>query len=120
MESVSALEAHRFLLRAGLAAVHIFAWIFIALAFIEADANVSKAFVHVAVLYAISQLITIFATPYSAKMLAYGTHRMIVCAIFSLAAAFVVLAASFSGALNAATSVGYVVFAVFLDRKSVV
>src|SRR3989344_7713112 len=104
MASSDALfHAHRFLLRTGLAIGNVFAWIFVFEYFALLSNSVPRALAGVLIVYALSQAITILATPLAASFLRRGTHSMLLWALTLAASAFIVLGATLGGFFDEAT-----------------
>ncbi|MBI4080069.1 hypothetical protein HY414_02505 [Candidatus Kaiserbacteria bacterium] len=108
----SALHAHRFLFRLGLALVHAFAWVFVFEYFYLLSGSMSRALAGTVLLYAFTQFITIVTTPVSAAHLARGVKYSLVWGALIAAFAFTVLGASFSGYLQTPELWGLVAFAI--------
>src|SRR3989338_5858395 len=73
-----ALDAHRFLLRMGLAMGSVFAWILIFDYLAALSSSEARAIAGTAILYALSQLITIVFTPVAAAHLRTSSRRSLV------------------------------------------
>ena len=97
VRALRALSIHRYLLRAGLAGAHLFAWVFIFhyLSLLETD--VSHALARTALLYALSHTVTCLVTPLAARLLRKSTRIALCGAIIFAAASFSGLAAAFGG-----------------------
>src|SRR3989344_3226230 len=93
----TALHAHRFLLRAGLAIANVFAWVLVFNFFFSVSQSVPRALAGTLLLYVLSQAITIFLTPIAAAHLRFGSRRALVWGVVLAASAFVVLGATFAG-----------------------
>lgn len=110
----SVLQAHRILLRTGLSLVSAFMWIFVfefALAF---SGSVAAAFFVAILVYALSQVILILATPLSASHLRHGAKRSLIFGSLFAALALAVLGASLSGYFSSPLSWGLVLFGLLL------
>lgn len=88
---------HRALVRTVLAAVSVYVWIFIFQYFYVSNASVAVGLYATVLVYALAQVVTVLLTPLSASRTRYGFRRMLVYAMLSLATAYAILAASFSG-----------------------
>ena len=105
-----ALDAHRFVLRAGLAMGNVFAWILIYDYLAALSGSGPRAIAGTAILYALSQGITIVFTPIAAGHLRTSSRRSLVWGVVFATAAFVLLGATFSGtfaAISPAWGVAY-------------
>jgi hypothetical protein len=91
---------HRTLLRIALSGVQVFAWIFIFQYFYVRSHSIAEAVSSLALTFALTHVVVILLTPWSARRLRHGFKRLMVYALLSLAAAFTVLAASFAGYLG--------------------
>lgn len=98
--SFSGLALHRLLLRSALSGGHIFAWVLIFQYFYIQHVSISAALISVLAAYALSQVITVLATPWSARMLRNGFRKPLVYAALTLAIAFGTLGAAFSGLIG--------------------
>ena len=108
-------HAHRFLLRAGLAIGNVFAWIFVFEYFSLLTGSVPRALLGTLIMYALSQGITILATPLGAAFLRQGTRRMHLWSLVLVASAYVVLGGTLGGFFNEApTAWGIAMFAILL------
>ena len=107
-------HAHRFLLRTGLALGNLFAWIFIFEFLYRISADTSRALAAIALLFALTQLITFVATPVAAAHLRRGTKHSLIWGVVICASAFVVLGATLSRQFSIEPMSGLVVFAVLL------
>jgi hypothetical protein len=85
------------LVRVALSSAHIFAWIFCFQYFTVRASTLGGALAAIALTYALAQVIAVMLAPYAASRLRSGHVWPIVFATLSLAAAFALLAASFSG-----------------------
>ncbi|MEK7133881.1 MAG: hypothetical protein AAB804_02325 [Patescibacteria group bacterium] len=97
LRSVRALELHRFLLRAALAGVNIFAWMFVFQYFYLVEADIAHALARTALLYALSQTITCLVTPYAARRLRAGARSALILGTLLAAVAFLTLRTMFDG-----------------------
>jgi hypothetical protein len=88
---------HRFLTRVALSSIHVFAWLFLFQYFYVFHGSLGRALVSVASAYALTQVLSILITPITAWRLRHGIRGMLVNALLSLAGAFAMLAAAFSG-----------------------
>lgn len=102
---------HRFLTRTALSAAHIFAWLFIFQYFFVFSGSLRDSLVATAVSYALTQVVSILVTPYTARRLRHGIRGMLVNALLSLSAAYAFLAVAFLGLLGS-IPVGILIFAV--------
>lgn len=114
--SRNALNVHRLFLRTALSGGLIFSWIFVFQYYYVVSPDIAHAFARTALLYALSQVVICLATPLSARLLRYGARRELMEAALFLAAAFVVLGATFEGFWGggAYAAWGIVAFAVLL------
>jgi len=110
--ALGALSAHRFLMRAALAATASFAWVFVLEYLYGLYGNLTDAFVHVILLYELTQVITILVTPYSARQLAHGVRSRMMAGVFLCVLGLLVFAAALAGLLNGL--IGVVCFALFI------
>jgi hypothetical protein len=93
--------AHRALLRITLAAVQVFAWIFVfQYLYVRAGGNMAQAISSLALTFALVHIIVILLTPFTARRLRNGFKRPMFYGVISLSAAFAVLCASFAGYLG--------------------
>jgi hypothetical protein len=109
---LSALSAHRFLMRAALAASASFAWVFALQYLYGLYGNLTEAFIKVILLYELAQVITILVTPYSAKQLVHGIRGRMMAGVVVCILALLVFGGMLSGLFNAALSL--VCFAIFI------
>ncbi len=108
--------AHRFLLRASLAAVQAFVWVFIFHMAFARTGDAGYALASAALLYGLSHLATIFLTPLAARLLGLGAVRMMAYGVLVFAAALVFWGEAFSGAgmfLDADLVLGAILFGAF-------
>ncbi len=101
---ITALRAHRFLLRASLALGGMFAWIFSLDYLYEIAGDVPRAIAGTALLYVLSQVITIVLTPVAAMHLRRGVRQSLVWAVVALGSAFVFLGATIADAFGTETT----------------
>ncbi|OGG53204.1 hypothetical protein A2851_02745 [Candidatus Kaiserbacteria bacterium RIFCSPHIGHO2_01_FULL_53_29] len=112
---MSALDLHRFLLRFALAGVNVFAWIFVFQYFYLIEPSIAHALARVALLYALSQMITCLLTPYAARALRKGARRMLILAVLVAASALVALGSTFAAYWSVAyVPLGVAAFAIAL------
>jgi hypothetical protein len=110
-----ALDAHRFLLRTGLAMGNVFVWIFVFDYLAGLSGSVARAIAGTAILYALSQGITIVFTPIAAAHLRKSSRRSLIWGVVFSASAFVLLGATFGGAFTLGSPLwGVAYFAVLL------
>lgn len=91
---------HRVLLRVTLSAAQVYAWIFIFQFFYVRYGSIAEGIASVVLTYALTQVVTILLTPWTARALRHGFRRLMVYAVLLLASAFTVLSASFAGYLG--------------------
>ena len=91
----SPLSAHRFLLRASLAAANVFAWILLFDAFVSSSQSLVGALGVTAIVYAGAALSTLLLTPIAGTMMRNGIKRTMTIAIVSYVLALDILAAVF-------------------------
>lgn len=106
-----ALRLHRFFLRVALAGATVFAWIFVFQYFYLVSPDAAYALARTALLYALSQTITCLATPYTARLLHYGSRRTIIFALLAASVGFVFLGGAFGGYFGVSIAGGIIVFA---------
>jgi len=99
-------------MRAALAATTSFAWVFALEYLYSLYGNLPDAFIHVILLYELTQVITILVTPYSARQLVHGVRGRMMAGVFVCVLALLIFGASLSGILNGI--LGLVFFAVFI------
>lgn len=112
-----ALNAHRVLLRTGLSLANVFAWLFVFMYFESLSGSPSRALSGVALLYALTQLIIIVATPVSAAHLRRGVKHSLIWGVVIASSALVLLGATLGGYLAESVDValwGIVAFAILL------
>jgi hypothetical protein len=110
--ALGALDSHRFLLRAALAATMAFAWVF-ALEFLYGVyGNITDAFLRVILLYELAQVVTVLLTPYAARQLAHGVRGRMMAGVVFCILALAVFGASLGGVFN--PLFGLLFFALFL------
>ena len=88
---------HRVLLRVTLSAAQVYAWGFIFQFFYVRYGSIAEGIASVVLTYALTQVVTILLTPWTARLLRHGFRRLMVYAVLFLASAFTVLSASFAG-----------------------
>src|SRR3989344_7989559 len=88
---------HRVPLRGARSATQVYAWIFIFQFFYVRYGSIAEGVASVVLTYALTQVVTILLTPWTARTLRHGFRRLMVYAVLCLAAAFTVLSASFAG-----------------------
>ncbi len=109
--TLSASGIHRLVIRAALAAAHLFAWVFIFQYFYIQTRSIAAALASVLLTYALTHTIVVLVTPLSAHRLRHGFRRTLIFATVLLAASFAALALGFSGALGD-VGLGIALFAV--------
>jgi hypothetical protein len=100
MDPGIALGTHRLLMRMALAAGNAFAWIFIFEFFFILDGNIALAIARVALLYALSQLVTSLSTPAAARTLGNGMKNGVIFGTVIAAGSFIFLGAIFQGSFG--------------------
>ncbi len=95
--SENALHGHRFLLRAGLAIGNVFTWVFVFEYFLLFSGSIPRSVAGVALIYALSQLITFALTPIAASHLRRGTRPSLIWAAVCAGSAFIILGATLGG-----------------------
>src|SRR3989338_5214967 len=109
------LALHRFLLRFALAGANVFAWIFIFQFFYLIEPDIGHALARVALLYALSQVITCLLTPYAVQTLRDGARPLLLIAVLFASSALVLLGGTFAAYWNASyASVGIAAYAIAL------
>ncbi|MBI5469763.1 hypothetical protein HY968_00365 [Candidatus Kaiserbacteria bacterium] len=108
------LGAHRFLMRAALAASGSFAWVFAFVLFTQLDGTAASAFARVLLLYALVQVITTLATPYFAARVRHGVRRLLIWGTVVLSIALTIWGAALTRYFGVSISIGVVGFAVAL------
>ena len=88
---------HRTLLRTALSGAQVFSWIFVFQYFFVQSGNVSYAVSSLALTYALTHVVVVLLTPWTAGQLRHGFKRLVIYSVLALSAAFTVLAASFAG-----------------------
>lgn len=111
--ALDARSQHRYIIRAALSGVHVFAWIFIFQYFYVLSRSIPESIGNLLLTYALTQTIAILCTPIAARRLRNGFRRSLVGAVCALAAAFAILAAAFSGGLGD-IGLGVTLFAILL------
>jgi len=101
---------HRALLRAALAAGHVFTWVFIFQYFNLVRGNLSEGIAATLLTFALTQLITVLLTPFFAREIRVGFKRLLIYGTLVLSLAFALLAAGFAGYLGSA-ALGVTLFA---------
>ncbi len=109
--TVSAISAHRFLMRAALAATAAFSWIFILQYFYITHENLGEAFARTIMLYALAQVATLLLTPYSAMQLIHGVRKRLLAGTVICMLSFSVLSLALAGVVP--ELVGLLAFALF-------
>lgn len=113
--AINQLRAHRYIVRAALAAANLFGWIFIFDFFANSQGigsqAVGPALVATALLYSVSQDVVLFATPASAAALSHGTVRLMTTALIVAAVAYILLALALMGVTGQLLMASLVVFA---------
>ncbi len=109
---MNALQSHRFLMRVALAAVNLFAWIFIFQYFFARSNALSHALLQTIVVYALVHFVIFFMTPFSARHLRNGIIRPMTEGVVLAAGSFSVLALAFKGYFGAYIVVGILLYAV--------
>lgn len=97
-----ALGSHRFLMRAALAGIQAYAWVFALQHFYARSNSLSEAFVQAIVLYALSQVITALLTPYSARRINNGIRLHMIYGVLLMALALSLLAGALTGIVTGA------------------
>src|SRR5581483_8994217 len=110
----SYLHAHRLLMRAALAAMTAFAWIFIFQYFSSFTHTIATSFACTMLVYVLAQAIMMILTPLSASHLRHGVKAAMVFGALFLAAAYVVLGATFAGYFSSPLGWGVVLFGIFM------
>ncbi len=90
--------AHRLILRFALSAIHIFAWIFVFEFYYHLNSSVDSALFQTILLFALSQIVTCLATPYTARYLRFGARKAMFFGTLLCVVAFSTLNAAFEGA----------------------
>jgi len=103
----AALYAHRLFLRAGLAIANVFAWIFVFEYFSALAGDIARGLAATALLYALTQIIVIVATPMSAAHLRRGTKHSMIWGVVCAAGAFVYLGATLAGFFTLDTGMAF-------------
>ncbi|MCE9541731.1 hypothetical protein K8R03_04225 [Candidatus Kaiserbacteria bacterium] len=92
---MSALIAHRSLLRIALSAAHAFAWVAVFQFFLERSLSVSAALSSVVLTYALTHTVVVLLTPLAARHTRRGMKMPMLLATLSAAAAFAAFAGGF-------------------------
>ncbi|HEV3244729.1 MAG TPA: hypothetical protein VG102_00030, partial [Candidatus Paceibacterota bacterium] len=108
------LHAHRTFLRAGLALVSAFAWVFVFQFSLAYSLSVPRALLFALVVYALSQVTLILITPLSAAHLRHGMKRAMFFGALCCALAFAVLGATLAGYFSSPLGWGLVLFGILL------
>lgn len=101
-------------MRLALGMTSVFVWLFLFEFFVLLSMQPTRALLAVAIIYAVSQSVSIFLTPISAAHLRRGVRRMMVAGALVLAAAFVVLGAVLAGVLASAPTLWGILLFAFL------
>ncbi len=112
--SSSAFSSHRFLMRAGLSACTVYAWIFALQYFYSVSGSISSAFLQVILLYTLAQVVTVLLTPYSAMLLKNGVRRTLQMGVLACVCAFILWGGALAGLFGHMPSFGIVGFALFM------
>jgi hypothetical protein len=110
----SILHLHRTLVRAAFSLVLAFSWIFVFEFTFEFSGSVTGAFLMTFVVYALSQITLLIATPLSAAHLRRGIKRGMFFGVLLAALAFAVLGATLAGYFSSPLSWGLVLFGMLL------
>lgn len=110
--ALSALSAHRFLMRAAFAATLSFAWVFALQYLYGLFGNITDAFIRVILLYELAQVVTILLTPYAARQLMHGLRGRMVAGILTAVLALIFFGAALSDIFQ--PIFGLVSFAIFM------
>lgn len=94
---VTALRAHRFLLRAALSLGSVFAWILIFEYFYEFSGAIPSALTATALMYGLAQGVAFVVTPIAAMHLRRGAIQSLVWGAVTLAGAYTALGATIAG-----------------------
>ncbi|MDR3571412.1 MAG: hypothetical protein P4L81_04415 [Candidatus Pacebacteria bacterium] len=108
------LHTHRILLRAGFSLVSTFAWIFVFVFALTFSGSIASAFFVSLVVYALSQIVVIIATPLSAAHLRHGLRRSMVFGALLSALAFAALGATMAGYFASPLGWGLALFGILL------
>lgn len=106
------LQAHRVLLRSGLALVSGFTWVFVFQFALLFSGQIPAAFFVAVVVYGISQVILLLTTPFSAAHLRHGTRRAICFGALFAALSFGVLGATLAGYFSTPVGWGLILFGI--------
>jgi hypothetical protein len=109
---MDALQTHRFLMRIALAAVNLFAWIFVFQYIFARTSELTDALMATAALYVVAQIVILVVTPLSAVRLRNGIIRPMTLGIVLASMAFGILALSFSGFLGTSIVLGIFLYAI--------
>lgn len=110
----SILFAHRTLLRAGLALVSVFSWIFVFQFSLARSESTASAFIVALAVYAISQFVLLCLTPLSASHLRHGVNRAMIFGACLAAFAFVLLGGTLAGYFDEPVGWGLFLFGIFM------
>lgn len=87
-------------MRVALSFSHIFAWLFVFQYFyLSENADIERAFFSVLLAYALTQVVTVLLTPWSARRMRHGVRGSMIMASIALAIAFGFLGAGIGGML---------------------
>ena len=111
--SLQALRSHRFFMRSAFSISNLFAWIFIFQYFAETSRSFASAVLSCALLYALSQDITLLLTPLSAGRLRNGSRAPMTQGVLFASLSFFLLAAGMSGLLGAKVIFGILAYSIF-------
>jgi len=96
--SVSALQVHRMLVRLALSFAQALSWIFVFQYSSIQTGSYGAGLVNTLFLYALAQIITTLATPFTARLLRRGARRLLLWGTLFIGTAWVSLAISFQSA----------------------
>lgn len=108
------LHLHRTLLRAAFALVSTFSWIFVFEFTLDFSGSVTRAFFVTFVVYLLSQVTLLVATPLSAAHLRRGIKRGMFFGVLFAALAFAVLGATLAGYFSSPLIWGLILFGILL------
>lgn len=106
------MKLHRFLVRLALSSAHVFVWIFAFHYFYLKNVSLTEALSATALTYALTHLLVILITPFSARALRHGARGMLIRASIFLSLAFAAMGAAFANVLDS-MEWGILLFAVF-------
>ena len=109
---MNALQSHRFLMRIALAAVNLFAWIFVFQYFFAGSHDVAEALLATVFIYALVHVVILLVTPFSARRLRNGIKRPMTEGVVLAALAYSVLALSFTGFFGIHIILGIFLYAI--------